>query len=157
MMRHPRASALNAVFSSDLPSTHIVPPSIIVGCLIDYLSSSSASAIVHSSHPTDALTLSSREPSDAASMVWPSPILAMSISNPSLSCGKSKTKRLKVRCCIGSSATTRCIFALTKFKNATTVCCCMLGMIIIMASLIFCGGSFSGRLLCSATRVAPRC
>ena len=55
IMRHPRASALNAVFASDLPSTHIVPPSMIVGRLVDCPSSWIASAIVHSSHPADAL------------------------------------------------------------------------------------------------------
>ena len=156
-MRHPRASALNAVFSSDLPSTRIVLPSSIVGRLVGCPSSSIASAIVQSSHPADALPSSSCDPSDAASMFWPSRILARSISNPSLSGGKSNSKRLKVRCCIGSSATTRCIFALTKFKNVSMVYCCMRGLKLVMALLIFCSGSSSGRLLCSATRVAPRC
>ena len=157
IMRHPRASALNAVFSSDLRSTRIVFPSIIVGRRISCPSSSIPSAIVHSSHPADALPSSSLDPSDAASMVRPSRILISSISNPSLSGGKSASKRLKVCCCIVSSATTRCIFAFTNVLKFSKVYCRMLGLIIILASLLFCGSSNSGRLLCSANRVVPRC
>ena len=115
MMRHPKASALNAVFSTDLPSTRIVLPSSNVGRLVGCPSSSIVSAIVQSSHPPDALPPSSREPSVAASMFWPAPILARSNSKPSLSGGKSNNKRLKFRCCIGLSGTTRCI------HNAFTV------------------------------------
>ena len=74
IMRHPRASALNAVFASNLPSTRMVLPSIIVGRLVGCPGSSILSSIVHNSHPADALPSSSREPSDAASIAWPSRI-----------------------------------------------------------------------------------
>ena len=154
-MRHPRASALNAVFSSDLPSTRIVPPSMIVGRLVCCPSSSSASSIVQKKNPAAALPSSSLDPSDAASMVWPSRICAMNASNPSLSGGKSTSNLLKVCCCICTSVTTKCMLALTKSTNASKVYYRMLGLIVIMASLILCGSLISGRLLCSATRVVP--
>ena len=155
IMRHPRASTLNAVFASNLPSTCIVLPIKIFGRLVNCPSSSISSLIVHSSYPADALPSSSCEPSDAALISLPSRIRSISKSNPSLSGGKSVSNCWKARCCIWSSATTRCIFVWTNASNAAKVYCCILGLIICASSLILCGVSTSSRLLCSATRMVP--
>ena len=119
-MRHPRASALNAVFASNLPSTRIV----------DCPSSSISLFIIHSSYPADDLPSHSHEPSDAASMSLPSRNCSISESNPSLSGGESVSNRCKVCCCIWFSATTRCMFVWTNASNAAKVYCCILGLII---------------------------
>ena len=68
MMRQLRASALNAVFASSLPSTSIVPPIRVFRCFVSCPSSSRSSLIVQINQPTDALSSSSREPSDVALM-----------------------------------------------------------------------------------------
>ena len=89
IMRHPRASALNAVFASNLPSTCIVLPIKKNRRLVNCPSSLILLLIVRISHPTDALPSSSCEPSDAALMSLPSHIRSIIKSNPSRSGGKS--------------------------------------------------------------------
>ena len=153
IMRHPRASALNAVFTSNFPSTRIVLPNIMFRRLVDCPSSLISSLIVHISYPAGALPLSSREPSDAASMSSPSRNCSISKSNSSLSGGKSVSIRWKSCCFIWVPATTRCIFALMNASNATNVYCCILSLIICASALIICGVSTPGRLLCSAARM----
>ena len=151
IMRHPRASTLNAVFASNLLPTHIVPPNNIFRRIVDCPSSLILSPIAHSSHPADALSSSSHEPSDAALMSLPSRNRSISKSMPSLSGGKSVSIRWKACCCICVSATTRCIFALMNASNDANVYCCILSLIICASSLILCGVSTSGILLRSAT------
>ena len=59
MMRLPRASALNAVFASSLPSTQIVLPIRIFRRFVSCPSSLTSSLSTHMIHPADALPSSS--------------------------------------------------------------------------------------------------
>ena len=118
MMRHPGASALNAVFASSRLSTSIVLPIRIFRRFVTCPYSSRWLLIAQISQPTDALPSSSHEYSDAASMSLPSHIRSIISSNPSLSGGKSLSIRWKLCCCIWSSAITRCIFVWTNALNA---------------------------------------
>ena len=156
MIRQPRNSALNAVFASSLLPTRIVLPIRIFRRFVSWPSSSTSLLIAHMIHLADALPSWSREPSDAASMSLPSRSRCINSSNPPLSGGKSVSIRWKACCCIWSLTTTRCLFAWTNASNAAYMYCCIRGLIICAASLIFCGGSTSGRLLCSMTRMVPR-
>ena len=124
---------------------------VIVNCPSSLISS----LIVHFSHPADALPLSSCEPYGAASMSLPSRNRSIIKSNAFLSGWKSVSIHWKACYFIWASATTRCIFVWTNASNAAKVYCCILGLIICATSLILCGVSTSGRLLCSVTRMVP--
>ena len=69
--------------------------------------------------------------------------------------GKSVSIRWKVCWCIWSLTSTRCIFGCTNASNAAYLYCCSHGLITCASSLILCGVSTSGRLLCSVMSMAP--